>query len=121
MPEYLIATEEDFIRFYGGVIPSEWKGVVLKKGRLVKAFGGAYQSSDDEWYVFLDVPQSMKHKSLFRQSIKIISELKEQGAKTIKAACNENIPRSSEFLKRLGFEATNEITEQGEVIWKCQV
>jgi hypothetical protein len=113
------ATEDDIHRFYGGIeFKTGWHGRVMRKGRLVAAFGGALESEEPGvWYGFLEVPRHLRRPALLRHALSVLNEAKASGAKVIRAVCDENIPRAREFMLRLGFKPTDE-TIDDKAVWE---
>ncbi|MGN6773248.1 MAG: hypothetical protein ACTHJQ_25890 [Rhizobiaceae bacterium] len=113
------ATEDDIHRFYGGIeFRSGYHGRVMRKGKLVAAFGGVIESSDEGvWFGFLDVPRHLRKPTLYRHTLAVLNDAKASGAKVIRAACDTDIPRAREFMERLGFLPTEE-TIDGKVIFE---
>lgn len=114
------ATEEDVARYYGGIeIRARWVGKSMRRGLLIAGFGGAIETSEGEWFAFLEIPGSERKPSLYRHVLEGFERVKEQGATVIKALCDTSIPRAEELMRRLGFQPTDE-TIDGKVLWKWQ-
>jgi hypothetical protein len=112
------ATEDDVHRFYGIEFGAGWHGRVMRKGRLVAAFGGALESAEPGvWFGFLEVPKHLRRPVLLRHALSVLKEAKASGATIIRAACDESIPRAREFMERLGFSPTDE-TIDGKKVWE---
>lgn len=111
------ATEDDFARFYRGVVPTaQWMGSAVRKGRLVAGFGGALEVSDGIWFAFLDVPAHLRSRAIYKRIILALAEIRRRGGREVRAMCDETIPRAKEMLERLGFEPTDEVID-GKAVW----
>lgn len=112
------ATEDDVARFYGISFPGQWRGRVMRRGKLVAAFAGVFESPNGEWFGVMDVPAHLRGLALYREAKRFLASASDAGANTIRAACDTDIPRAAEFMARLGFEPTDDETEDGKVIWQ---
>lgn len=114
------ATDEDVARFYGGIeFKGGWHAKVARKGKLVAAFGGVLESSEEGiWYGFMDIPKHIRKPTLYRHTLAILRDAKASGAKVIRAACDTDIPRALEFMERLGFVPTEDKTDDGKVMFE---
>lgn len=114
------ATREDIARYFPGVrIPVNWIGFAAKDGRLVRAVGGVLEYEPGQWIMFLDGQRSSKRPIFLRYAVKALEYARENGAQSIIALCDEDIPRAVPFLEHLGFARTNEV-ENKMVVWKWQ-
>lgn len=121
MAEIDRATDDDFARFYGGMqVTSKWVGRVIRRGRLLSAFGGLIETREGEWVAFLEIPSRDRRPSLYRHIRAAFEDAKEQGAKVIKATCDMRIPRAEALMLKLGFEPTQE-EHDGRAVWICRV
>lgn len=121
MADIVQATDDDLARASGGMqFSSRWVGKAMRKGRLVAAIGGAVEVEDGVWFGFLELPLYLRRPSVFRHVKDVLAQAIDQGATTIRATCDMQIPRAEEMMRRLGFEPTDELVN-GKVIWTCQV
>lgn len=98
------ATDDDIARFYSGArIRDEWFGFAAKKGKLVVAIGGVIKTHSGPWHGFMDVPRHIITPVAFRYAMRLLKDATAAGAESVLVACDETIPRSMEFLLRLGF------------------
>lgn len=115
------ATDEELARFYsGGSLSAEWFGLSAKNKRLVVAFGGLVLGENGEWRAFLDLSSMARRPIMFRYAVRVMQEAKRRGISQVIATCDDNIPRSKEFLERLSFVET-EYTEEGRKVYKWQL
>lgn len=113
-----LATDEDLARFYSGItFTVPWAGKVMRRGRLVTAFGGAAEQEEGVWLAFLDVPAHMRRPSLYRHARAFLAELKGRGARVIRASVDDDIPRAFDFMDRLGFRPTDD-TIDGRTVYE---
>lgn len=109
------ASEDDFARFYHGIVPTgQWTGRIVRKGRLIAGFGGAMEVANGVWFAFLDIPTHVRTPVVYRHIRHAIAGIG-AGAE-IRAVCDVGIPRAKEMLERLGFEPTDEEID-GKAVW----
>ena len=114
------ATADDIARFFGGIrLTEEFFGLAGRKGRLVVGIGGVIKSPEGQWRGFMDVPDHVKTPMIYRYAKRILAEASARGAKSVQVACDDQVPRASEFLERLGFIPTEEV-QNNMVIWVWQ-
>lgn len=119
MDQVVEATDEDLARMFGGVvIHGEWYGLCARRGRLVTAMGGVLRK-EDAFYAFLEVPAYMRGRYVYRHAFRFLQSLKERGVQSVRASCDETIPRAKEFMERLGFTETDEQLD-GRTVWEWQ-
>lgn len=111
------ATDADLARFAGVKMNHRWMGMSGKRNRLVVGVGGIVEREDGAWRAFLDVPQYAKTPMLFRHALRFMQDVKSMDVDLIVATCDPDVPRSAEFLERLGFVAT-ERTENNMAVWE---
>ena len=116
------ATDLDLAAFYGRFgFSTPWHGVIIKHGAMISSIGGIVETSPGEWFAFLDIAKRDRKPWLFRRVLKGLMEAVANGATGIYAHCDDSIPRAHEFLLRLGFKDTGEVSEEGKRIYRCQV
>ncbi len=115
------AREEDFIRFYKGVFPAtDWRGKVMRRGRLVVAVAGIVEDPDGTYWGFLDLPPWERKRMVFRESKRFLDQCARDGIDCIRTTCDDSIERAEIFLERLGFERTGRtIDNKAEWIWRA--
>ena len=101
------ASELDFFKTYGVIYPDEWKGMSLKIGQYVAAFGGYTTNDAGETYVFIDIGSPIARTPiLYRRALHFLKEMKEEGIEQVFTVCDETKPNAERFLLRLGFNPT---------------
>jgi hypothetical protein len=114
------ATDEDIVRYYGGIeFKTQWVGEVVAKGSLVAGFGGLLELEEGVWFAVLEVPAAERRPSVYRHVLAAFKAAREKGAVVIKAHCSADIPRARELMERLGFVETDEIMADKKV-WECR-
>lgn len=120
--EIVAATDDDIARFYDGArITVPWRAKAIRLGRIVGGVGGVVQDGDGTWFAFLDVPRHLRTPVLYRHVKQGLLELAGAGATVVRATCNSDIPRADAFLRRLGFEPTQDYRGDERVWeWRCK-
>lgn len=119
MADLIDATDEHIHRFYGNPLEANGKKFVKAYVRngAVLGIAGIVEDEKGEWYGFIDNPTGFRKSYFYRTALKMAEIAKNNGAKKLKTICQHDIPRSEEFLTRLGFVETSE-EFQGKAIWE---
>lgn len=105
----MIASADDFRRFYDGMDPPAiWLGVTDGK-----TFGSVVWDAEGRAWAFVDKRGRTSAVKMHRAARRVLAALREAGEKELRAFCDDT-PEARRWLERLGFE-----NDGG--VWICRV
>ena len=107
-------TQEDVIAFLGRPFPYRVRAFTGRVGGEIKGIGGIGYLPDGTALAFLHLAEGAERYavSLHKAARLVIEEAKRRGIRKIVAQADPNYPTAKRWLKRLGFEPTDD-----ETIW----
>lgn len=110
------ATDDDWQVFTGLPAPREWFGLVYATDALIHGLGGAYVGTDGRWWAtFRRAPGVGLRKTAHVAAVAIMRGAAERGL-ALHALADDRIDGACSWLRRLGFEETDEQIE-GYPVW----
>lgn len=102
-----VATDEDFLSFYGVEPPETWIGwtglVYEEHGRLI-GFGLVVWNAWGKATGYVDRKAPLSPFTMHRAAHRMFKALREVGEPALYVNCDPNIARAAYWLKRLGFK-----------------
>ncbi len=117
-PKIRRATDADWAAMFGPSAPAPqiWSGLVAATDHLVFGLGGIYGAVDGRWWItFARWPGIGMVKTAHQCGKILLGSAKEAGV-AVHALADPDIEGSELWIKRLGFEATDE-TMGGLRVW----
>lgn len=111
-----LATTADLIRAYGG---TEFPSYVMERDGTICACGGMFPRDGRLW-AFFDVLANVTSREAIEIVRGVRRVVREAKAPVYVLCDDENYATAPRLLKVLGFEPTEEISNNSRV-WKCQV
>lgn len=119
-----LATADDLRAFAGCDPPDwciEWVSYVLERdGKLVALGTIAWDAWGRTWGMF-DCRDKVSPFLMHRMARNTIGSLREIGVERLHAYCDERVPRSDVWLRRLGFRPGAPVPLASEEVWVCDL
>lgn len=106
-----MATDADFLAFYGEPAPETWLGVCAKEGERIVGFGVIIWADNGYALGFVDRKGPISPFMLHREAKRVLRVLKQVGEPHVTVRCDGDLPRAAYWLKRLGFAPVDDTPE----------
>lgn len=118
MVSFSVATPADYSGFYKADPPDVWTALVGRQGGRVVGMAGVVYDDYGRAWAFLDALIRPTF-ALHRQALRFFAAMRQVGEPAIYTTCGyDQSPRAEAWLRRLGFEITDEFGPTDQAIWK---
>jgi hypothetical protein len=110
------ATADDWYVFLGVREPKAWAGLVAVERDVLVGFGGVCFGVDDRWWAYFRKLPGVRATVTSQKAARLILSTVAEAGLPIHAQADPRIPGAENWLRHLGFVASEEILE-GERVW----
>jgi hypothetical protein len=110
-----LATDADFLAFYGVEPPPTWLGMAYRESERIIAMGVVIWNEHGAATGFFDRKGPVAPIVAHRTARRVMDVLKRVGEPAIYVLCDATVPRSALWLERLGFKPMD------DQIWRADL
>lgn len=103
------ATDEDWQLITGLDVPAHWIGLAYEEDGAVLGLGGIYEGKDGRWWASVKA-HARRPVALWKAASEVLGVAGRAGV-TVYALADTRIEGAETFLRRVGFEPTDEMHE----------
>lgn len=111
-----MATDADFLAFYGQTPPEPWLGVCAKEGERIVAFGVIIWADNGNALGFVDKKGPVSRFMLHREARRVLRVLKQVGEPHVSVMCDGRLPGAEYWLRKMGFAPVEDTPELWRVM-----
>lgn len=109
------ATDADYYVFFGRPAPDAWIGLVADAGHMLLGIGGLFFAEDGRWWATVARAPGVTSRVLLHKAARETLDVAKRAGVQVHALADPAIPNADLWLKRLGFQETDEMRANHKV------